>query len=132
MVNRIRTYAIILCLIFLTLLVGHDCTRVASKEGNEVGISELRDEKIGWTICNAYNANPGLKWCCSDDPNSKLVPKAMSNSSTSELHTEIAGTEPGTEMTCIELRAYSTLYRRLIRTDSIENACSELQVCTEP
>ncbi|KAI3503269.1 hypothetical protein L1887_31708 [Cichorium endivia] len=67
MVHPIRTYAIILCLTFLALLVGYDCTRVARKEGNEVGIAILRDEKLGSIICNAYNANPGLKWCCCDD-----------------------------------------------------------------
>lgn len=33
-------------------------TRVASKD---------EEEKIGWSICNAYRAFPGLKWCCCDD-----------------------------------------------------------------
>lgn len=49
----------------------------ASKEGNEVGISNLQDEKIGWVICKAYAENPGSKYCCCVDQKDCFFTKAL-------------------------------------------------------
>lgn len=41
--------------------------RVASKQGYTTGISELKNEEIGWSICNSYFNGTDTKWCCCAD-----------------------------------------------------------------
>ncbi|KAF5767129.1 hypothetical protein HanXRQr2_Chr14g0620751 [Helianthus annuus] len=66
MAKHIRTYAIISCLMFLTLLVGLDSTRVAVSEEHGDDISTPTNEKLGWPVCSYYD-RPGLHYCCCRD-----------------------------------------------------------------
>ncbi|MFS7900790.1 hypothetical protein Hanom_Chr12g01159071 [Helianthus anomalus] len=67
MAKLMRTYAIILCLMFLTLLIGLDSTRVAGQKQYGDNVSTLRNEKIGWIICKYYGRQPVVPYCCCDD-----------------------------------------------------------------
>ncbi|MFS8006250.1 hypothetical protein Hanom_Chr14g01247001 [Helianthus anomalus] len=47
MAKLIRTYAIISCLMFLTLLVGLDISR---EHGDDISTPTI--EKLGWPVCS--------------------------------------------------------------------------------